>query len=156
MTCSRFLTLELLSETIFNCIKRVSHHLKTMDLFLIYIYIGLHVYPNLWLPKKSINCTVSENSWISPLPTVLEQNSKLDKWGKSQTTLKRDNFHSAAEKGKVSAFSSSEWFRLPLEKTDECFLDLWFFSLHIKYRLCNMYSEPLWKPNHTVKQHIKE
>ncbi len=47
--------------------------------------------------EKGTHCTVAENSWISPLPKVWEQNPQLDKWAKSQKNLKLDSFHSAPD-----------------------------------------------------------
>lgn len=98
-----------------------------------------------WSVQPNTGTEKTESGWISPSHTVLE---RLDKWGRSQKNLKLDSFHSATQRRKVSAFPSSEWFRLPSEKTDERFSDLWYFAFHIKYRLCNMCSEPLWNPNH--------
>lgn len=103
---------------------------------------------------KGTYCTVAElNSGISPSPRASQQNAPLDKWAKSQTNLKRDSFHSApAEEGeeregvecgveersreKCQLFHPLSDSDCHWRKTDECFSDLWCFSLRIKCRLC--------------------
>lgn len=69
-------------------LKISTYHLDTLK-----IVCSTDVFKHGSCGKKGTFHTVAENSWISPLPSDLQ----LDKWAKSQTNLKLDNFHSAPD-----------------------------------------------------------